>query len=186
MKILVVGGTQDFGKGVTEYLGPEAFGIGRSNGFDVCDRSVFKKIVEMSREYQAVVVVTNANNLQPELVEEIAIDWLERNHDGYLFCLGSTAVYHEKYDRDHRVWNYLRSKEGLRLLSKYIGEQVSKREVKMRFTNIQVGRLDNEKSRSKPGFRVGLKPEEVGSVVRFLLDTPKHLCVHEVYMDPKY
>ncbi|MCB0367683.1 MAG: hypothetical protein KDD68_19935, partial [Bdellovibrionales bacterium] len=70
MKILVVGGTQDFGKGVTEYLGPEAFGIGRSNGFDVCDRSVFKKIVEMSREYQAVVVVTNANNLQPELVEE--------------------------------------------------------------------------------------------------------------------
>ena len=186
MKTLVVGGTQDFGKGVTEGLGDGAYGIGRSNGFDLCDPTAFSKVVTMASEYDAVVVIAHANNIQPKLVEEITIDWLEKNHGGYLFCLGSTAVYHEKYDRHHRVWSYLRNKEGLKLLSKYIGEQVAKSEVKMRFTNLQVGRLDNEKGRSSPGFKIGIKPNEVAGIIRYLLDTPQHLCIHEMYIDPKY
>ena len=186
MKILVVGGTQDFGKGVTEFLGEEAFGIGRSNGYDLCDPQIFSKVVKMSSEYDAVVVVAHAKNVQPRLVEKIAIDWLERNHHGYLFCMGSTAVYHENYDRHHRVWDYLRNKEGLKLLTKYIADQVANSEVKMRFTNLQVGRLDNERGRMAPRFKIGIKPEEVGGIIRYLLDTPQHLCIHEMYIDPKY
>ncbi|MCB0367337.1 MAG: hypothetical protein H6624_05545 [Bdellovibrionaceae bacterium] len=186
MKILVVGGTQDFGKGLTEFFGDEAYGIGRTNGYDISNPTDVKRIVALSRDYQVVVVVAFCDDHQAELVEKLAVDWLERNHDGYLICLGSTAVYHVKYHRAPSMWSYLRAKEGLRLLGEYISHQTRKDEVKMRFTNIQVGNLDNEKSRkSKPHFKRGIQPSELGQVIHNLVHSPPHLCVHEMVLDIK-
>ena len=37
MKALIVGGTQDFGKAITDYFAPDSHGIGRSNGFLILD-----------------------------------------------------------------------------------------------------------------------------------------------------
>ncbi|MCC7403385.1 MAG: hypothetical protein IT288_03220 [Bdellovibrionales bacterium] len=186
MKTLVVGGTQDFGLGLTQFLGEKAFGIGRTNGYDLTKSEVIDRVVAMSKEYEVVVVVANAKNRQPEVVEKIALEWIASDHPGYLICLGTSAVYHDKYDREPSVWSYLRMKQGLSLLTKYIGWQVTNENVKMRFTNIQVGRLDNQAARSRGPFKTGIKSEEVGRIIRFLIDTPRHLCIHELVIDPKY
>lgn len=185
MKILVVGGTQDFGKGLTEFFGKDAFGIGRTNGYDISNPADVKRIVSMARDYQVVIVVASFEHYQAEVVEKIAIDWLERDHDGYLICLGSTAVYHVKYHRPPEMWSYMRAKEGLRILGEYISHQTRQEQVRMRFTNIQLGNLDNEKSRQKPHFKRGIQPSELGQIVLDLIRMPSHLCLHELALDVK-
>ena len=184
MKTLVVGGTKDFGAEVTKYLGPNSMGIGRTNGFDVSVRETRNRIVEMSLEYERVVVVVS--KYQSELVEAISFKWLEKNHDGYLICFGTTAIYHDQYKRPLKELSYLRGKAGLQLLSRYIGEKVAVENVRMRFTNIQLGKLDNAKARAKEGFKIGVKSKEVCDLIQYLSGMPSHLCCHELFLDPKY
>jgi len=184
MKTLVVGGTQDFGKAITDYF--DAYGIGRSNGFDIDHSEKRTEIVNLSLEYDLVVIVTNGGNCQSILTEEMAIKWLEDNHDGYLMCLGSTAIYHDTYKRPTNFWKYIREKEGLKALTRYVTKKVADHRTSMRFTNLQVGRLDNEKARKRENFRVGLQSQYICELINFLYNSPKDLNVHELFVDPKY
>lgn len=186
LKKLIIGGSNDFGKQLTELLQPHAVGIGRSTGHDIRDPEIRSKIVRDSTNYDLVLLFTFVNTAQAELAEKMALHWLEMKHDGHIIAFGTTAIYHENFKQDETHWNYLRHKSALQALGKLITHEVAMESNPMRYSTLHVGRLDNEKARAKSNFGKALRPEEVFSAIEFLANQPKNINIHELYLDPKY
>ncbi len=185
-KKLIVGGTNDFGKKICELMQPNAEGIGRSNEFDISSPEARNQIVKMSTDYDILLLLTFGDMAQSTLAEKLAIHWIDQKHDGHLIVIGTTAIFHDKFDRPKDQWGYLREKSALQTLGKYASKKAANAANPFRYTTLHVGRLDNIKAKQKSNSTNALQAQDVYEAIEFVATRPKNTNIHELYIDPKY
>lgn len=75
MKYAITGHTKNIGKFIYESLCPNIIGFSRSNGYDIRDKSIRKKIIQESRNCDVFVNNAPAGFSQSELCLELWREW---------------------------------------------------------------------------------------------------------------
>jgi len=183
MKILITG-KREYGVASALYkLYPGAMFISRNEtGHDLCKRSVHQEIAEMSLEYDIFV---NCSALwrfnQTLLLQEVFKKCYDERHAIHIINISSTV---ERVTKG-RMSNYAHDKEALRNQShEYSLACVWGLDVITRSTYISFGTMPTPGSIEKHPDRNKISLSEVAGYIKWIIDQPVHLHIHEIAIDP--
>jgi hypothetical protein len=181
MKVLIAG-NKDYGLAKSLYkLYPNATFLSRSTGYNLGKHEVRNQIGAMSLEYDVFLSVSALGEFkQTLLVENIIKEWWNNNHNGYLISVGSSADTPVKGSK----WIYPVEKKALRNYMRQLSQAVSSdTPPNWKTTYISPGNLHTPRQDEKmPGVKK-LDTDEVASIIKWLIEQPKHINISELCLD---
>lgn len=181
MKMLIAG-NPDYGlsKSVKVYF-PDAVFLSRSTGFDLTDKTIQKKVAEESLNYDVFISVSCLHGFhQTLLVQEIIKKWNEKNHQGYLIALGSSADTPIK----GTDWIYPVEKKSLRAYCRQISQMsAGENEKRFKITYLSPGNLHTPVQDAKLPNLKKLDCDYVASVIKWLVEQPSIVNISELCLD---
>ena len=183
MKILITGKREYGVAGALLKHYPRATLIGRNESDqDLCERDVQKDVAETALEYDVFI---NCSALwrfnQTLLLQEVFKRCHEERHPIHIINIGSTI---ERVTKG-RVSNYAHDKEALKNQShEYAVSYVWNPNILPRSTYISFGTMPTPGSIEKHPNRNKISLSEVAGYIKWIIDQPVHLHVHEIAIDP--
>jgi len=178
MKILITG-NKNFGVAKVLFdLFPEATFISRETGYDLTKKETQKKVAEEILDYNVFINNSALYRFeQTNLLECVYKHCKNKNHEIYIINIGSTI---DRFNKG-TDWIYSAEKKALRDYANSLSKQ-SVWENAPKVSLISFGSLSNVQH--KHPNRTCIDIEKVGIYVKWLLDQPKDLHIHEISIDP--
>ena len=164
-------------------LYPDATFISRNEtGHDLCEREVQADVATMALEHDVFI---NCSALwrfnQTLLLQAVFKKCVEENHTIHIVNIGSTV---ERVTKG-RVSNYGHDKEALKNQShEYSLSTVWDPNLKPRCTYISFGTMPTPNAVKQHPDRKKIELHEVAGYIKWIIDQPRHLHVHEISIDP--
>lgn len=181
MKILVAG-NKDYGlaKSISS-LYPTASFLSRTSGYNLNDYDTRVTVSEMSLNYDVFLSVSCLSQFrQTLLLEEIVKKWCEKDHNGYLIAIGSSADTPVK----GTIWSYPSEKKALRAYMRQLGQIVASDYPKRwRSTYLSPGNMHTPKQDEKMPGVLKLDTDYVAKVISWLIDQPATINISELCLD---
>jgi NADP-dependent 3-hydroxy acid dehydrogenase YdfG len=184
MKILITGKR---GYGVASALYehyPDATFIGRNeSGHDLCEREVQTDVAEIALDHDVFI---NCSALwrfnQTLLLQAVFKRCHEERHAIHIINIGSTV---ERVTKG-RVSNYAHDKEALKNQShEYSLSSVWNPNMITRSTYISFGTMPTPNAIEQHPDRKKISLSEVAGYIKWVIDQPAHLHIHEISIDPR-
>lgn len=179
MRILTTGNpAYGIAQAISEVIGGDF--ASRATGHDLCSDDGRNAFVEMSLGYDVVI---NSAALwrfnQSVLLEKLHTRWLEMGKKGHIISLGSTA----DTGTSGKSWLYPIEKKALRDLSRNLS-YMAIGDCGIRVSYVSLGYVATPKVETKHPFKRKLQPNEVANLIKWVIDTPSHLNLNEISIDP--
>lgn len=181
MKILIAGNpTYGLAQALSEKF--QATFLSRSHGD--CDLSLTsgqKFFAEHSLQYDVVISVSSLDDFnQTMLIQNIVKSWTEKDKDGYIIALGSSADTPVK----GTSWIYPVEKKALRAYCRQISQIVSgENNTKFKMTYLSPGNLHTPGQDRKMPDTPKIQCDYMADVIEWLLAQPKHININELCLD---
>jgi len=178
MKILITGNqNQGLAKELFNIY-PEATFVSRESGYDLNDKINQENVAELALNYDIFINNSALSKFdQTNLMYHVFKRAKEEQHNLYIINIGSTV---DRYNKG-TDWLYSAEKKALRFFS----DSLSKMSVWQnapRVTLISFGSLSNVQEKHPD--RVCINIDEAARYVEWLVNTPTHLHVNEISIDP--
>jgi hypothetical protein len=182
MKILVAG-NPNYGLAMaTKNIYPDATFVSRSSGgWDLTDRDKRKELAKLSLEYDVFLSISCLWHFyQTELVQEVALQWAENKHLGYLIAIGSTADTPVKAT----TWEYPANKKALRAYCRQLSLMTCSLGMNtFKVTYLSPGNLHTPLQDKKLPNLQKLDCNYVASVIKWLIEQPTNINISELCLD---
>ena len=183
MKILITGKREYGVASALHKIYPGAMFISRNEtGHDLCERSVHQEIADLSLEYDVFI---NCSALwrfnQTLLLQAVFQKCHDERHAIHIINIGSTI---ERVTKG-RVSNYAHDKEALKNQShEYAVSYVWNPKILPRSTYISFGTMPTPSAIEKNPTRNTISLSEVANYIKWIIDQPVRLHIHEIAIDP--
>ncbi len=184
MKILITGKKTYGVAGALNKLYPGSTFISRNEtGHDLCTREAQKDVAEIALEHDVFI---NCSALwrfnQTLLLQEVFKRCHEEKHPIHIINIGSTI---ERVTKG-RVSNYAHDKEALKNQShEYSLSAVWNPNMVTRSTYLSFGTMPTPNAMEQHPDRKKISLSEVAGYIKWVVDQPVHLHIHEVSIDPR-
>lgn len=178
MKLLITG-NKNFGVAKELFsIFPKATFISRDTGYDLTKKDIQKKVAEMTLEYDVFINNSALYRFeQTNLLECVYKYCKQKNHNIYIINIGSTI---DRFNKG-TDWIYSAEKKALRDYTNSLSKQ-SVWENAPKVSLISFGSLSNVQH--KHPNRTCINIEKVSIYIKWLIDQPKDIHVHEISIDP--
>jgi NADP-dependent 3-hydroxy acid dehydrogenase YdfG len=181
MKILVAG-NPDYGLAAAiKQLFPTATFVSRTHGgWDLEERYKRKELAKLSLDYDVFISVSCLWHFyQTELVQEVALSWIEDKHMGYIIAIGSSADTPVKAT----AWEYPANKKALRAYCRQLSQIASSVDNTFKVTYLSPGNLHTPSQDEKlPGVQK-LNCNYVAGIISWLIEQPTTVNISELCLD---
>jgi NADP-dependent 3-hydroxy acid dehydrogenase YdfG len=184
MKILITGKRTYGVAGALNKLYPGSTFISRNEtGHDLCERKVQDEIAEIALDHDVFI---NCSALwrfnQTLLLQAVFKRCHEERHAIHIINIGSTV---ERVTKG-RVSNYAHDKEALKNQShEYSLSTVWNPNMITRSTYISFGTMPTPNAIEQHPDRKKISLSEVAGYIKWIIDQPVHLHIHEISIDPR-
>ncbi len=184
MKILITGKRTYGVAGALNKLYPGSTFISRNEtGHDLCERKVQDEIAEIALDHDVFI---NCSALwrfnQTLLLQAVFKRCHEERHAIHIINIGSTV---ERVTKG-RVSNYAHDKEALKNQShEYSLSSVWNPNMITRSTYISFGTMPTPNAIEQHPDRKKISLSEVAGYIKWIIDQPVHLHIHEISIDPR-
>jgi len=182
-KKIIITGNNNFGLAKSLYkLYPDAYFASRSTNYDFTKKEDVIKICELSLNYD--IFINNSalhNNYQALLFKEIFHYNKEKKHNLHIINIGSTI---DRYNKGGSKW-YAVEKLVLRQASDLFSKLSvwgDKKEYYPKVNYISFGSLSNVQDKHPD--RKCLDINKAAKYIKWIIDQPKDICIHELSIDP--
>jgi NADP-dependent 3-hydroxy acid dehydrogenase YdfG len=181
MKVLIAG-NKNYGlaKAIAAVY-PDATFLSRNKGFNLNDYDTRLNVGKMSLEYDIFISVSCLSQFRQTLVvESVAKEWIQSNHNGYMIVVGSSADTPVK----GTGWVYPAEKKALRAYTRQLSQLVSSETPpNWKVTYLSPGNLHTPKQDEKMPNIPKLDTEYVTQVIEWLIAQPKNINISELCLD---
>ena len=178
MKILITG-NKNFGVAKELFtIFPEATFISRETGYDLTKKEIQKEVAKKTLEYDVFINNSALYRFeQTNLLECVYKYCKNKNHNIYIINLGSTI---DRFNKG-TDWIYSAEKKALRDYTNSLSKQ-SVWENAPKVSLISFGSLSNVQHKHPD--RTCLPIEITTNYIKWLIEQPKDIHVHEISIDP--
>ena len=160
---------------------PDAKFYSRTTGYNLGKREIRETVAEHSLSHKYTLLVSALGDFsQVMLAEAIIKKWIEKDHNGYLIALGSSADTPVKGTK----WIYPVEKKALRSYMRQLSQAVSSdTPPKWKTTYLSPGNMHTPRQDEKMPNTPKLNTDYVASVIKWLIEQPHNINISEFCLD---
>lgn len=162
-------------------LYPSTTSLSRSTGYNLSKAETRQNVAEMSLNSDIFLLVSALGDFnQVQLLREIVLKWQEKNHNGYIIAVGSSADTPVK----GTSWIYPVEKKALRAYCRQLSQIVAGESPPCwKITYLSPGNLNTPRQEEKFPSIPKLDCDYVAKIIGWLISQPPNVNISELCLD---